>query len=111
MKDINRKFFTQQSLKNYISFAIADCFFTVANILFKKDIEIPVWIDLALFPENYFFIYLIWIKLQMKIFLESSRAVKYHGIETSITNFCAIYHASEFANSLKYLCPNNLDWK
>ena len=39
---VEKKKFTQQSLKHSVSFLIKNCFFAIGNLIFKQDIGAPM---------------------------------------------------------------------
>ena len=57
-KGAGKHFLTQQSLKHADSFLIKNCVFTIANLVFKQDIGIPMGIQLAPFCANLFLYFL-----------------------------------------------------
>ena len=49
-----RRYFTKQTIANATPFLINRCFFAIRNIVFKKDIDIPVGIGTTLFWDDPF---------------------------------------------------------
>ena len=103
-KGAGKHFFTQQSLEHADSFLIKNCVFTIANLVFKQDIGIPMGIQLAPFWANLFLYFLKSKYVKNVLSLVLPRAYKYHGgIFTD--DLCDINNSDEFFKSFKNIYP------
>ena len=110
-KGVGNRFFTQDTLKETVSYLIQKCFFTIGNLVFKQDIGIPMGIDPTPFWENLFLYYYESKFVQSLISAGSDRAFRYHGTNRFIDDLIAINDNNDFNNSFKDIYPPQLELK
>ena len=81
-KGVGNRFFTEETLKETVSYLIQKCYFTIGNLVFKQDIGIPMWIDPAPFWANLFLYFYESEFVQSLISAGSDRAFRYLGIDS-----------------------------
>ena len=110
-KGVSNRFFTQQTLKDTVSYLIQKCYFSIGNLVFKQDIGIPMGIDPAPFWANLFLYHYESKFVQSLISAGSDRAFKYHGVNRFIDDLIAINDNNDFNNSFKNIYPPQLELK
>ena len=105
-KGAEKRYFTQQSLIDTVTYLIKECYFTVGNQLFKQDIGIPMGIDPAPFWANLFLYFYEERFMKQLISSGSPRAYKYHGTSRFIDDLCAINDGNDFIASKQDIYPN-----
>ena len=110
-KGKDKRFFTNSSLKEIVSFLISNCYFTVGNVIFQQIIGIPMGIDPAPFWANLFLYFYENKYIQSLISSGSKQAFLYHGIMRFIDDLCAINDNLEFNGSFKDIYPPELELK
>ena len=110
-KGKDKRYFTNSSLKEVVSFLITNCYFTVGNVIFQQIIGIPMGIDPAPFWANLFLYFYENKFIQSLISSGSKQAFLYHGIMRFIDDLCAINDNLEFNGSFKDIYPPELELK
>ena len=110
-KGVGNRFFTQETLKDTVSYLIKRCYFTIGNLVFKQDIGIPMGIDPAPFWANLFLYFYESKFVQTLISAGSDRAFKYHGTNRFIDDLIAINDNNDFLHSFKEIYPPQLELK
>ena len=110
-KGCGKRYFTEKSLIEAVSFLIKNCYFTVGNKVFSQDIGIPMGIDPAPFWANLFLYFFESKHVQSLVSKKSDRAYKYHSTSRFIDDLCAINDDNEFGNSFKCIYPKELELK
>ena len=110
-KGVGNRFFTEETLKETISYLIKQCYFTIGNLVFKQDIGIPMGIDPAPFWANLILYFYESKFVQSLISAGSDRAFRYHGTNRFIDDLIAINDNNDFGNSYINIYPPQLELK
>jgi len=107
-KGSGRRYFTEKTLIDAVTFLIKNCYFSVGNMVFRQDIGIPMGIDPAPFWANLFLYFFESKHVQTLVSQRSNRAYKYHGTSRFIDDLCTINDGNEFSRSFKCIYPKEL---
>ena len=110
-KGCGKRFFTEKSLTEAVTFLIKRCYFTIGNLVYKQDIGIPMGIDPAPFWANLFLYFFESKYVQLLISKGSPKAYKFNGTSRFIDDLCAINDDDEFSKSFKNIYPKELELK
>ena len=103
--------FSKQSLKSAVRFLIAECHFTIGNIVFTQTTGIPMGIDPALFCVNLYLYNFEKDYVGLLIHNDKRMASKFHGMYRFIDDLCAINDGNQFDTSKKDIYPPELELK
>ena len=103
--------FSKQSLKSAVRFLIAECHFTIGNIVFTQTIGIPMGIDPAPFWANLYLYNFEKDYIESLIHNDKRMAGKFHGMYRFIDDLCAINDGNQFDTSNKDIYPPELELK
>ena len=100
---VGKRYFTQKSLIECVSYLILKCFFTIGGNVFKQDIA-PFWANLFLyhFESKY---------VQLLISSGSDKAYRFHATSRFIDDLIAINDSDEFSKCFKNIYPAQLELK
>ena len=85
-KGAGRRYVIKETLVDAMPFIISKYFFTIGDIVFKRDISMPTGIDPAPFWAN-FFIYLFAAKYMKQLILNGSKYINIMGFLYSLMTF------------------------
>ena len=108
---VGKRYFTQKSLIECVSYLILKCFFTIGGNVFKQDIGIPMGIDPAPFWANLFLYHFESKYVQLLISSGSDKAYRFHATSRFIDDLIAINDSDEFSKCFKNIYPAQLELK